>query len=213
VIGGRHIRRDSAAGGVIEIVPPHISAIETRRLRGLVLHPSSDLRGGVTMLDVGAHRATTIMGRFELASAAPANVPVVFDPNDDPGIHQVVAFVSQPSGLPRKAIVLTTYQAPPPTQPSPPTLTQIRRFRGTVTLTLAPGNVPLDNAQAAIVVTVTCANRQREVRRLTRRDLRAVGAGEFAVRLGHLDPKGRIDVVLTSVFRGVSGRVVTHVLR
>jgi len=182
------------------VVPQNVPDVELPRLRSIVLHPPRALAGKVTLVD-RSPEATNVIGSFDPKNASSKGVPVVFDPSTDvTGTHELVAFVTYDNGLPRAAVTLDTFAAPPVPTPPKPTLDVSRTAVG-YNVVIDPRGVPLGSRMAAPLDLVATDGRGTRIeRRVTRRDLKAIGDGRYLLKLKGLDHQTRVRVFLNTIY-------------
>ncbi|MCW3041349.1 MAG: hypothetical protein JWM31_3254, partial [Solirubrobacterales bacterium] len=179
--------------------------IEQPRLRGAVISVPAGLGGTLTLLDVDA-RGTSILSTVALSGAA-AKVPVVFDPSDSPGAHQLQAFLTHEDGLPRQVALVDPFTAPPVEPPSAPGLAVHRTASGRTTLDVSPGTAGGLSTPATAFDLVASSSSGRRIERLVdTRDATSIGGGRFRVDLGQFGTAEAVKVAGRMLYGDVAGR-------
>jgi len=185
--------------------------IEQRRLRGTVLDVPRGLRGELTLLDVGP-RSTQVIETIDLAKRS-GRVPVAFAPSDDPGVHELRAFLTHGDGTPRETVVVDRYTAPRLPAPSPPQLDVHRDSFGRTVVDVRPGTAGSPAGDAASFDLVVASSSGKRIERVVEADdLRALGGGRFRVVLGRFAATERLRVAGRMLYGNTEGRVDTDTL-
>jgi hypothetical protein len=186
-------------------VPP----VERARTRGVVLDVPKGLSGTMTLID-GAPHGSTILRTFDVADLH-GRVPIAFVPSDEPGPHELRAFLVNGDGLPRQQTVVDRFTAPALPKPSAPHLQLHRTATGAAYVDVDPGSAGAISGTATSfdVVVVTSAG-QRIERSIGRAP--SIGGGRFRVQLGHV-PGSAVRLSARMRYGSAVGRASSDTIR
>jgi hypothetical protein len=179
-----------------------VPAIDTPRLRAIMLKVPSSFQGSYAVLDQGSSASQIIASHITRSDIPNGGLPIVFQPMANAGSHQQIeVFLSNSAGMPSRMITASSFTPPPEPAPRPPKIIKVVRDGSGVDVYFDPGNAPIANG---IGLALTARNGQQLQDTFTAGQLhpagRLVGIGaakqarEYRVSIALVDPTVSIQV-------------------
>lgn len=219
-----HAVRAAKAGAVVPkspqgvVVPPKaLAGIDRARLRRLRVQMPLPAGQAMTLVEEGTGVAQ-VLATEAATSAGALDVDLAFDPARVARRKRtIVGYVLDPSGIPRRRVVLAHYTAPRRAALPAPGKPLVRRVHGRVRLLLADGPTYSAGVVPELRLRGTIGGKARvardvlgrEIKRLSRADRRAFKR-KFYVALPGVRPWDAVDLTVLPVAQGANVATVHY---